>query len=189
MTYKTIQEFPTYEINEQGDVRNIKTKRTKYINKGHEKVYYLIQFKADKKTYTRKIHRLVAEYFLGKPSLELEDECSKIHPFKPVVNHIDHDKTNNHFSNLEWCSMQHNSDEAYLHGMVPALKGELNGRAILTEEDVHEMCRLFEKGGITVEGMGFMFNISRSQASKIRAGLSWVHVWEQYNIVVKRRKK
>lgn len=187
--YKIIEEFPSYEINEYGNVRSVKTQKSKYVNKGHEKVYFLVQFKKDKKTYTRKIHRLVAEYFLTPPSEELAEECKKVHPYKPVVNHIDHDKTNNHVSNLEWCSMQHNSDEAYRNEVVPFLKGELNGRAILTEEDVHKMCKLFEEGKHTVVEVSEMFNISRGQGSKIRAGLSWVHVWEQYDIKVRRRKK
>lgn len=31
--YKVIEEFPKYEINEYGHIRDIKTKKTKYVNK------------------------------------------------------------------------------------------------------------------------------------------------------------
>lgn len=185
--YKTIPEFPKYEINEFGDIRNTTTKSSKYINKNHEKVYYLVQFKKGGKVYTRKIHRLVAELFLEPPSEEVLIESSKVHPYKPVVNHIDGDKTNNHYMNLEWCTMLHNSEEAYNLNLVPPLKGVDNGRAILTEEDVHSICRLFETTKLTVVQVSEMFNISRSQVSKIRANLSWQHIRSQYDIPVKRR--
>lgn len=44
------------------------------------------------------VHRLVAEAFLVK-----REGCYE-------VNHLDECKTNNHHSNLEWCTAQHNVD-------------------------------------------------------------------------------
>lgn len=57
------------------------------------------------------VHRLVARAFLEKPE-GWEDTK------KWTVNHIDHDKTNNHWTNLEWtthkdnCKYYFNSDKA-----------------------------------------------------------------------------
>lgn len=45
----------------------------------------------------KKLHRLVASRFLPQPT---SDEC--------VVDHIDRDKSNNHASNLRWCSRSDN---------------------------------------------------------------------------------
>ena len=57
----------------------------------------------DKKVTARYVHRMVAETFLENPD-GLTD-----------VNHIDHDKTNNSLSNLEWVSHTENMKEARLH--------------------------------------------------------------------------
>lgn len=58
-------------------------------------IYKLVFIKTGKR-YTRKIHRLVAKAFVPNP-----DNL-------PEVNHIDEDKTNNHYTNLEWCTRDYN---------------------------------------------------------------------------------
>lgn len=58
------------------------------------------------------VHRLVAEHFVyGK-----KDE-------KDVVNHIDGNKLNNHFSNLEWVTRSENQKHAYALGLQQAKRG------------------------------------------------------------------
>jgi hypothetical protein len=52
------------------------------------------------------IHRLVAEAFLENPK-----DDSK------YVNHKDGKKANNHFLNLEWCTMQHNTQHSWDNGL------------------------------------------------------------------------
>lgn len=185
--FKVIEEFPKYEINEYGLIRNCKTKVEKYtcVNK---QGYMHVQFKKDGKIFSRKVHRLVATAFLEEPSEELKQICDKVYPYVVCVNHIDHNKLNNHISNLEWCTQEHNTKESWRVGNTPALKGSLNGRSILTEDLVHKVCKSFEEGMKPKEAV-VVYGISVQQATKIRAGIAWKHIWEQYSIKVNRRRK
>ena len=51
-----------------------------------------------------KIHQLVAKAFIPNPE------------GKTQINHKDSDKTNNHYLNLEWCTIQENHAHAYKNG-------------------------------------------------------------------------
>lgn len=58
--------------------------------------YLAVSIRYNRKTYNFYLHRLVARAFVDNP-----------HSYNEV-NHIDEDKTNNHFNNLEWCSHLYN---------------------------------------------------------------------------------
>lgn len=59
--------------------------------------YHVVNLYKNKKMYTKKIHRIVAEAFLEN----LYD--------KEQVDHIDNDRTNNNVYNLRWATTQENS--------------------------------------------------------------------------------
>jgi len=59
-------------------------------------------------TKTATLHRIVAETLIPNPDS------------KPVVNHIDGDKKNNHPSNLEWCTHSENQQHCWDTGLVTA---------------------------------------------------------------------
>ena len=62
---------------------------------------------------TKMIHRLVAEYY-----------CRNSNPVANTqVNHLDGNKLNNHYSNLEWCTQQENLKHARDAGLWIQPKG------------------------------------------------------------------
>ena len=56
------------------------------------------------------IHRLVAQHFVPKPK-DLSEE-------NLVVNHLDGDKLNNRWDNLEWTTQKGNIEHAYINGLM-----------------------------------------------------------------------
>lgn len=68
--------------------------------------YLNVSFTKDKKTVTRRIHRVVAEAFIPNPD-NLSD-----------VDHIDCDKLNNCVSNLRWCTSAENTGYAWENGLI-----------------------------------------------------------------------
>ncbi len=93
------------QVSECGSVRNAVSMReyTQFVSWcGYPRVH--IHFGDTDRSIA--VHRLVAEAFLPNPN-NLEQ-----------VNHIDGDKTNNFFGNLEWCSPSQNARhrEAVIYG-------------------------------------------------------------------------
>lgn len=188
IVWKVIDEFPRYEISNTGIIRNLKTKISKYTNKSHKSGYEYVQFKKNNRTHMKKVHRLVAFAHLRSPSEDLKILCSGKGIGVVLVNHKDGNKLNNNVDNLEWCDDSYNQEHAISNGLKPNNSvGQGNGMSILTDEIVHIICQAFEDGVMPSEATE-RFNISRSQASKIRSGHAWKHISSQYNIVVNKRK-
>ena len=107
-----------YKVSNLGRVKSYWFKNPKLLKKRISKRGYLIVdlVKESKgKRKVAKVHRLVAESFIDNKEL------------KPVVNHIDGDKTNAHVDNLEWCTYSENSKHAYKSGLntvVDRFKGK-----------------------------------------------------------------
>lgn len=111
--WKSVKEFPYYEISNKGNVRSIdrwvkQNGRKDRFCKGCVKTisknpngYLMVLFSEHHKTYTKYIHRLVAEHFVENPESE------------KVVNHIDGNKENNNYDNLEWVDYSKNSLHSY----------------------------------------------------------------------------
>ena len=95
------RDFNIYEVSNYGKVRNIKDKhkflRPAIDNKGYYKV--ILYDKATHKNYNMTIHNIVGNVFVEKPKDKVVDR----------VNHIDENKLNNYYKNLEWTDAGGNS--------------------------------------------------------------------------------
>lgn len=99
MEWKLIKDVPNYEVSENGDIRNIVT-GLMLKHKIDRYGYPVINLTYNNKRYYTSIHRLVAKEFLDNPNNYNQ------------VNHIDGNKQNNRYSNLEWINASGNIKHA-----------------------------------------------------------------------------
>lgn len=96
-----------YQVSNMGNVFSVARLGTKggeiktIIVNGYKKV----KLYKNGKMKTFSIHKLVAQAFIPNPEN------------KPQVNHIDGNKSNNFYTNLEWVSCQENVEHAYINGL------------------------------------------------------------------------
>lgn len=92
-----------YQVSNLGKVCSYKNGKRKILKGWIQNTGYLTVSLNNKKV---SVHRLVAETFIHKPR------------GKNIVNHIDGNKLNNNFCNLEWCTTQENINHAFKSGLM-----------------------------------------------------------------------
>ena len=115
LDWKAIPGFPNYAISEDGQIWSYYTK--KFLKPCLDSNKYLVVtlYNGLKRKVCR-VHRLV-----GKAFVKLPEEFNNNYDIA-TINHIDHDKTNNHYTNLEWVTLSCNVQEASDNGYCDALK-------------------------------------------------------------------
>lgn len=115
-----------YEINSEGIVRRISTKRIKKSFKRPDGYIGIQLYKTKNKIVNYQLHRLIAIGFIDNPEN------------KDIINHKDSNRENNSLNNLEWVTKEENDKHAYEFGNA-SNKGSKNGFSVLTEEQVLEI--------------------------------------------------
>lgn len=113
-----------------------------------------------------RIHVLVAEAFLDKPSIP-----------HVCVNHKDGNKLNNHVDNLEWTDKKANCAHAVATGLHN-LKGENHPQRILT--DIQAYAIKYKMIGFNNYQLANIFGVCREQIRDMRNGKGWNHITESY---------
>lgn len=129
--------------------------------------YHNIGLYCDGEPYRYSIHRLVATYFVPNP----DDH--------KVVNHIDGDKNNNRWDNLEWVTPKYNSNHAVDMGLTPS--GELSRLAVITEKTAVCICEEIVTNNLCIGDIATKYNTTYNTVYDIYRGKSWKKISKKYD--------
>ncbi len=154
-----------YEISHFGRVRSLhpRFKGPRLCAQGNDGTgYKMVSLSKDGRRTAKTVHRLVCRAFHGEPGI-LHNEAA----------HLDGVRTNNHASNLKWCSKVENHSHKRFHGTHQA--GERHPRAKLSEATAHVALQRLAAGQ-TCQEVANALSVSRSTIEDIRKRKKWRHI-------------
>ena len=166
--WKTIAEFPKYQISNLGRVKSTKRSAEYILNQYMDRYGYMYVriFNIEHKCINKKVHRLVAQAFLNNYSPTLQ------------VNHINEIKTDNSVSNLEMCTNKYNCNYGSRKTALakPVEQYSLTGKFIKLWESSREIERQ----------LGFAHAcINACSKGKIKSKGKYVSISQAYNYIWK----
>lgn len=151
--WKTIEQFPNYEVSNSGLVRNKVTGKALKLGKTTGG-YLQVGLRNSRGRKWKYVHRLVAKAFINNSN--------------PVeyyqVNHKDFCKTNNSVENLEWCSDSYN--------IRHTITNEHCTQAKLNYKQAGEIRELLLLGA-KVRRLADKYEVSTKMIRDIRDGKTW----------------
>ena len=157
--------YTDYEISENGEVKNsITGKMLKCSVMGGYNVVTLFN---DKKRRQIRVHRLVAELFCENPDTK-----------NTIVNHLDGNKLNNNYKNLEWTTNRGNSRHAVDAGLTKKIVRAVKRISPSGEEKIYNSIKEALDDIKHENKIGHCGNISSccSGKRKTAGGYRWEHV-------------
>lgn len=167
-----------YWVSNYGTVITKNTKHKRKPSENKDGYLYVRLYRNGEAKYML-IHRLVATAFVPNPNPE---------EYK-VTNHIDGDKKNNYYKNLEWCDVGHNTRHSYLLGLQKPIRGSKHGRSIYTEEQIHLVCSLLQDTDLSIKEISIRTGVSVRAIQSVRAGVNWDFISENYVFKDRRLKR
>ena len=129
--------------------------------------YLLVEIHAGESRTAARVHRMVAERFIGPAPTPAHE-----------INHKDGDKTNNRAANLEWVTRSQNQIHAHhvLGCAVPTTqRGASQWMAKLTDEKIREI-RKRREGGEFLKDIAADYGVSMGHVGLICQRKTWAHV-------------
>lgn len=194
--------FPDYCVTKEGQIWSLKVNRflkpamNGYYKNGDKGYYFVHIYNEDRKLINVTIHRLVAKMFCKN-----DDPENKIY-----VNHIDGNKLNNHYKNLEWVTPSYNIIHAHENGLRrPTFVNEhtkfpedgevihdwtKNGQYNLSDDDVHKCCQMLQEG-YRVCDISSMTGYNRRTVQHVldKDYKKWEHITDLYDFSKISRKR
>lgn len=112
--WKKYKKLPNrFTVSSRGRIKSLSTGKivkTSIDKYGYERIAVIVGSRTDKtrKTLNLKVHQVVANTFLGLPT----------------INHKDNNKLNNNVENLEWCSSGENVSKGWKDGLFKKVSSE-----------------------------------------------------------------
>lgn len=151
--WKTIKQFPDYEVSNTGLVRNNVTGNVlKPYDNGRGYLQVGLYNNGSRKK--KRINRLVAKAFIDNPNPEEFDQ----------INHKNSCRTDNRVENLEWCSGSYNERHKIANG-----NSTLARLGYKQASEIRELLLL----GADVNRLAEKYGVSPSTIYHIRAGRAW----------------
>lgn len=128
--------------------------------------YPKVRLQRGKKDRTVTVHRLVAMHFVPNPNNE------------ETVNHIDGDKANNVYSNLEWMNRSGQMIHAYKLNLKKARVGSNNSNAKITPDEVRYIRANYKKNDreFGSSALGRKFGVTHRVITLIANGETYKNV-------------
>jgi hypothetical protein len=163
-----VEKPPRYEVSNFGRLRSFQNNEKGEIIKGSViQGYKSLNIRLPKgKSFNRYVHKLIAETFVEKPSID--------HKF---VIHLDFDKQSNHYENLKWVT----KDEMVAHNKLnPAVINkpipQRTKNYKLTETKVRMIKKMLQHDNTRLKMIAKQFGITHTQLNRIRSGENWGYV-------------
>jgi hypothetical protein len=165
--FKTIPDFPNYEIDEAGHVfscffnkrRELTWRRPTWNSISKCWGYFQVKISGKNGTKLKAVHRLVLQTFVGPCPEGME------------ARHLDGSKYNNHLSNLAWGTRQQNSGlDKIAHGT--SNRGVRNGSSIFKPGEVELIAKLI-RGNVPISIIKRIFKCGYNSIWYIKNGDHW----------------
>ena len=156
-----------YEISDHGRVKRVRAANSTTVGRilkprvHHPHGHLHVDLWSGGRRQDMRVHRIVLEAFVGPRPVGYE------------CRHLDGNSANNRIENLCWGTHTQNEADKLRHGT--SNRGEQNGRAKLTEDDVVEIRRLLAQGMTCVE-ISRPFGVDRSTIGQIKSSKNWSRV-------------